>query len=401
MNEVCNAFMDETMELNDLPGFAVGVYCRGRVFTGARGVRDILTKDSMRADDIFHCASVSKLFTASAVMKLVEAGILSLEDRLSDMLPDLHIADRRYKDIRLYQMLSHTSGLGDLEDYRWYAPETGAAALSDYVHSPEVCGRPMLWEAGVGGFRYSNICYEILGFLVSEKSAALTGGEHLSYEDFIRRFLLDPAEMRDSTMLTFERIGVREGEPCPLITEEIRRQNHYGEDNDSAGQRIFMALPHRRAEDRSLSPVKYYPYNRCHAPSSTLTSNVSDLLKWACVNMAGFAETEAGGSGQDVSPSGRILSPENYRLMSREHAEVPNNREKMGLGWFMRQQRGFRLCGHEGTDDGFRSSFWICPRLQTAVVVLSNLDGAPVKKTNKKLFDRLLDHLIPDMGEQE
>ena len=70
----------------------------------------------------------------------------------------------------------------------------------------------------------------------------------------------------------------------------------------------------------------------------------------------------------------------------------------MGLGWFMREQtvtsddgisRTYRLCGHEGTDDGFRASFWICPELDMVTVVLSNLSGAPVKRINKKLFDRI------------
>ena len=68
------------------------------------------------------------------------------------------------------------------------------------------------------------------------------------------------------------------------------------------------------------------------------------------------------------------------------------------IGWFMREQtvtsddgtfRTYHLCGHEGTDDGFRASFWICPELDMVTVVLSNLSGAPVKRISKKLFDRI------------
>ena len=62
----------------------------------------------------------------------------------------------------------------------------------------------------------------------------------------------------------------------------------------------------------------------------------------------------------------------------------------MGIGWFMREQtvdgKTYKLLGHEGTDDGFRASFWICPELGLVTVVLSNLSGAPVKRINKKLF---------------
>ena len=75
----------------------------------------------------------------------------------------------------------------------------------------------------------------------------------------------------------------------------------------------------------------------------------------------------------------------------------------MGLGWFMRKQtvsagdgiqHTYQLLGHEGTDDGFRASFWICPELDLVTVVLSNLSGAPVKRINKRLFDTLVSGIL-------
>ena len=79
-----------------------------------------------------------------------------------------------------------------------------------------------------------------------------------------------------------------------------------------------------------------------------------------------------------------------YEPVWKPQAEVPNNGEKMGIGWFIRKQLGHTLYGHEGSDDGFRASFWICPELDTVTVVLSNLSDAPVKKINKKLFERIV-----------
>ena len=117
--ETCNDFLDEIMNLNDLPGLAIGVSIGGTSlgqtktaaakeitdgpleFLGVRGYRDYMTRTPLEADDIFHCASVSKLFTSSAIMLLVEAGVLHLEDRLCDILPDFHIADKRYEDFKL------------------------------------------------------------------------------------------------------------------------------------------------------------------------------------------------------------------------------------------------------------------------------------------------------------
>ncbi len=382
LKDICEAFIDEAMDYNDLPGLVIGVRQGEEEWTGARGARDFITKDPLQPGDIFHCASVSKLFTSTAVMKLVEEGELHLEDRLQDLLPDLfegesRIADKRCDEVRLAQMLSHTAGIGDVDDYHWEAAKTGDGSLSDYVHSSEVTDLPLLCAPGAGEFHYSSVAYEILGHLVSVCSGK-------SYEAFVQEELMGPAGMTESTMLTFERLGIKAGQSCPLITDEIRRRNA----EPSEGDWHPMALPHEKAEDRSIVPVKYYPYTRSHAPSSTLTSTASDLLKWARAHMAGFAAAENEAPLENAGSA--LLLPETYRVITREYAEVPNNREKMGLGWFMRRQCGFTLYGHEGTDDGFRASLWLCPEKEIAICVLSNLSKAPVKKLNKRLFERLV-----------
>ena len=461
LRTICEEFLDEAMEYNDLPGLVIGVTCGldrdgtedmnshetcamnthkpsnmgdadWYTFTGARGVRDVLTGDPMQPDDVFHCASVSKLFTSSAIMKLVEEGVIHLDDRLCDILPEFGaaaeqpdtgdgspIADKRWEKVTIRQMLSHTAGIGDVDDYHWEEALTSETALADYVHSDEVRSLPLLWEPGEGGFRYSNIAYEILGHVVSVKSAEYAGGacrEQLSYEEYVHKYLMQPAGMTNSTMLTFERIGAKAGESCPLIMEEIRRRNAQdaagkGEAGSTdTGRWHAMALPHEKADDRSIVPVKYYPYTRSHGPSSTLTSTAADLLKWARAHMKGFAAAEQLKQTDEPEPAelkqtdgpepaeqsgnaGPLLSARTYQLIGQEYATVPNNGEKMGLGWFMRRQRGYQLYGHEGTDDGFRASLWMCPEKETAICVLSNLSGAPVKKLNKKLFDRLIPEL--------
>lgn len=380
IRQICDPFLWETMEYNDLPGLAIGVSIAGERWTGAAGVRDITTKDPLKTGDVFHCASVSKLFTSSAIMRLIDDGKLAYEDRLVDILPDLGFEDERAGEIRIWQMLSHTAGIGDVDDYRWEEALTSKEALAEYVYSDEVRRLPLLWEPGKGGFRYSNIAYEILGNIVSVESG-------LSYEDFVVHELMEPAAMASSTMKTFERIGVKEGEKCPLITGAIRERNAGTKIGGSKVKGatvcdgVPMALPHEKMEDRRIAPVEYYPYTRAHAPSSTLTSNLDDLLSWGEKHIEGFS-----GKG-----NGSLLSDDAYTHIGYEYATVPNNGEKMGLGWFMREQKGCRLYGHEGTDDGFRASLWICPEHEIAIVVLSNLSGAPVKKINKKLFDRLVD----------
>lgn len=367
LTDKLESFLDDTMTYYDLPGLVIGVYCGNAdagedSFCEARGYSDFISRVPLRANDIFHCASVSKLFTGTCIMKLVEAEIIDLDDRLLDLLPDLPIADSRCEGITLRHMLTHTSGLGDCADYHWDTPLFGEDALADYVYSDEVCKQPMVWEAG-NGFRYSNVAYEILGHIVSVYSNRMPAqnGSRLSYEAFVAENCLKPANMASSTMKTYKRQGWH---------SDTSKWN----DNN-------MAFPHAKDADRSIQRVKHYPYTRQHAPSSTLTSTVADLLQWGRAHLAG-----ARGEAHNIFADADI-----YKTIWAPYAVIPNNGEEIGLSWFIRKQLGHTLYGHEGSDDGFRSSFWICPDLDTVTVVLSNLSDAPVKKINKKLFAAIAD----------
>ncbi|MGN0701677.1 MAG: serine hydrolase domain-containing protein, partial [Lentihominibacter sp.] len=383
LRSIVSGFADRIMDENDLPGVAIGISLGDESVCTARGLRDYTRKGQpdcapLMENDIFHCASVSKLFTSSAIMKLVECGVLNLYDRLRDLIPELHIADKRFEEIRLWNMLTHTSGLGDVSDYHWEKPLVSEDALREYVlKDPECVNQPMLWDPmtnpefydpsaeGDSLFRYSNVAYEMLGYIASLHSCEMPGCSGLSYEDFVMEYLLKPAGMTSSTMKTFDREG------WTSETGSMTAPN--------------MARPHIKLQDRSIVLSEHYPYTRQHAPSSTLTSNLPDLLAWGRAHMS--------------SASGRqetLLHRETYDSIWRSYATVPNNGEKMGLGWFMRKQkisgpddsiREYTLYGHEGTDDGFRASFWLCPELDMVTVVLSNLSGAPVKRINKRLFE--------------
>ena len=73
--DICENVLKRSMEIYDLPGLAIGVSRSGEHWTGVAGVRDITTGDPLNVDDVFHCASVSKLFTSAGIMKLIDEGI--------------------------------------------------------------------------------------------------------------------------------------------------------------------------------------------------------------------------------------------------------------------------------------------------------------------------------------
>lgn len=334
LDTVCENFINSTMDFYDIPGIAVGVCVDKTICTVAGGYKNYVTKEPVETDTVFHCTSVSKLFTAVGVMKLAEEGKLCLADRLSDILPFLTIADERWQNITIEAMLTHTSGLTDIFDYHWEEHKIEENALREYAISEEVVDRKLLWDPKERHFRYSSMAYNLLGLVIAEVSG-------MPFEDYMENEIFKPLGLKDTTFKTFERTN-------------------------------GLAMPHSKGRDRTIRPEEVYPYTRQHAPSSTLTSNVADLLKWATAIMNSTA-----------------LCRESTEDMWQPRVSVPDTGEKMGLGWFIREQDGYTLMGHEGSDDGFRTSFWMCPELKIAIVLLCNLTDAPLKKLNKQLFDNI------------
>ncbi len=377
LDSICENFIDMVIDFYDIPGIAVGVYAveseensRGGtpyLFTGAGGYRNYMTKELVKSDTVFHCTSVSKLFTAMGIMKLVESGKLALSDRLCDVVPWMSIADKRWEDVTIESMLTHTSGFTDVNDYGWGEHRSDVDALKEYALSDEVAGRKLLWESGKG-FRYSSLAYDLLGLVIAEVSG-------MTFEDFMRREIFDPLGMDDTTFNTCDRLK---------NSDEFLK----------AAERIGLAMPHSKGRDRVIRIEEAYPYTRQHAPSSTLTSTAGDLLKWAGCLLESAPFTKTPGEAQ-----GEPLHMDSLQNMWIPRVDVPDTDEEMGLGWFIRKQNvsvdildsnAYTLVGHEGSDDGFRTSFWMCPELGIAIVLLCNLTDAPLKKLNKKLFEMII-----------
>ena len=100
-----------------IAGIAVGVI-RDGIVTYARGygVRQLGADGPVDTRTLFHMASVSKTFVATTIMTLVERGLVNLSAPLMTYLPYFELSDERYRDITVQHMLSHTSGLPDVED---------------------------------------------------------------------------------------------------------------------------------------------------------------------------------------------------------------------------------------------------------------------------------------------
>jgi len=338
-----------SFELNDLPGLAVGVrFINGGDvidITRLTGYADNDKREPLNEGAVFHCASISKLFVATAVMRLFEDGKLDPCDKLCERLNWFKPADARYCDVTIGQLLSHIAGVADVSDYHWRENEKGDGSLKRYIMSEEVSGMRLLWPPGspdakgpLPKFSYTNIGYELLGAVIAEVSGK-------TFEEYIKESIFVKLGMADSTFLTFLRPDVR------------------------------MAMPHEKDAGRNIRRLDYYPYTRPHAPSSTLTSTVSDLKKF-------------GDAFLSCDPA--LLSKASYDQMWKRVVAVPARGAygaAMGIGWFIREWDGIKLYGHDGSDEGFRSSFWLCPELGLQLIALANITEANLKDICRSIFD--------------
>ena len=256
----------------------------------------------------FRIASVTKQFTAASILLLEERGKLTLGDPVKKFLPD---APAAWDQITLFQLLTHTSGIGDLQDFPELAvyktahntPEGMVAKFRD---------KPLRFAPGTG-YRYSNLGYILLGYLIERIS-----GE--SWAAFVRENLFVPLGMTNS-----------------------------GSDSNAE------IIPQRAAGySRGQNGPRNAPFIDMSAPFAAggLYSTTEDLLKW-----------ERGLFG------GRVLSVDSLRKMTTPC------KSGYGLGVGIATRNGRTLISHEGSIEGFNTYLGYFPADGVTVVVLGNLTG--------------------------
>jgi CubicO group peptidase (beta-lactamase class C family) len=334
MNETAWVRLDSVLrEINSrwgVPGMAVGIVDDGRIaYRRGFGVRSIVTGEPVTPDSVFCIASIAKCFVACAILQLVEQGQLELDGKISQYLPYFRLADERYTEITLRQMLSHTSGMPDMDESEYdklvAQPEYDEGAAERYVRN--LCGLKMA-AAPMERFAYSNIAYNVLGDLIAKISGQ-------TFETYMVENVLYPSGMPESTFY------------YPDVPHER------------------LAVPHLRAPGMIVNPI--YPYHRADAPASFLHTTAVEMCHWAITNL-----------NHGVYCGERILNPPSYDLMWTPVVKrgVPPWREEMGLGWSLGHFEGKRVVGHGGGGFGWTCLLTLLPNTNQAVIVLSNEQSA-------------------------
>ncbi len=321
----------------DLPGLAVGIVKDNEiVYARGFGKLNVGSEEKVNMSSLFHMASISKPFVATAIMQLVEQGKMDLDSTVLYYLPYFKLEGGDYDQITIRQMLNHISGMPDVQDYHWEDPVYDEGALERYVRS--ISKEEMIAPPGEK-FAYSNMAFECLGDVITK----VTG---LSFADYVKQKILDPTGMEESTFLKTE--GLPENWAAPHI--------------------------------RFTRPQAWdgYPYNRQHGPSSTLHSSAQEMCRWAIINLE-----------RGTSQGSTILEASSYDLLWKSWFPT-GEKSSVGLSWFLGSYRGEAKVEHGGGDTGFNTSLVLLPEKSMAVVVLCNLSPAPVGKISNAALDILL-----------
>jgi CubicO group peptidase (beta-lactamase class C family) len=296
-----------------LPGLAVGVVRAGELaWTAALGFADRTSARPVTPGTLFRIASITKSFTATAILQLRDEGRLRLDDPLVAHLPEARaIADPHgpIEEVTLRRLLTHTAGI-----------PTGDVAGNDpwritYLREDELLAR--LSDMGIQAppetaWRYSNLGYALLGAVVGR-----VAGE--PYMGHVRRAILEPAGL---TSTTFEPAG-------DLLA---RTATGHG--------------PGRFADDAQPSE----PFDPATiAPDAGLWSSVEDLARWIMVQ-GRTADSDRRGEGD------RILDGRTLREMQRATFLANDDWSyAQGLGWGAVRLGDDVWTGHTGSLNGFRA----------------------------------------------
>jgi CubicO group peptidase (beta-lactamase class C family) len=358
LNNLLDPLIEKAMRDDPTPGMAVGVVHNGQVVY-ARGFGLMKlghAEKPVTTETLFHMASVTKPFVATCVLQLWEQGKVELDSPVVKYLPYFRLSDERYKVITVRQMLSHTSGMPDVEDYENNKPQFDDGALERYVRS--LNGQKLLWVPG-SKMAYSNMAYEVLGDLIAKVSG-------MSFEDYAEANIFRPLGMKSTTLL------LKKADPAKLADG--------------------YTMP-RGGDYASLHPIDFYPYNRTHSPSSNLESNVADMTRWALANL-----------NRGELDGKRILKSSTYDLMWKPAADVefcPAGREcrkagnQVGLSWFIEKKEGHTYISHSGGDDGFVTVILLDPDQNFGLVMMQNSEhmGLTAPKT---VLHAIMDFFVPE-----
>jgi len=329
--------VEKIMTAARVPGVQVAVVDHGRIVAlHAYGVQDVATKSPVDDHTRFEIGSITKQFTAAAILQLKAAGKVRLDDTLAKYLPEYAAA----KDVTIAQMLGQVSGIPDYTKQPAFiamvAPIGGRLTIpqrGDFAAMLAIVrDKPLDFAPGTQ-WAYSNTNYELLGRIVEIASG-------MPWQAYVRAHIFVPAGMTES--------GFMQDEPA-----------------------MRDAATGYATDGGTLIPTR--SFNGWTTGAGSIVSTASDVAKW---DVALFG--------------GKIVSADDLALMTQPGAFTALSASmRYGFGWLIDAFEGQRRLWHNGGTLGFAASNEVYPALSQAIVVLDNNAESSTDAIAEAVFNAL------------
>jgi CubicO group peptidase (beta-lactamase class C family) len=333
--EDLEGFILEKMSETKIPGLSIAIVEGNEtIYTRGFGFRDISSGLPATPRTLYGIGSVTKSFTAMAIMQLVKEGEINLNDPVEKYVP---VNLRPFGEtVSIHHLLTHSSGVPALAyaeafirgvlglDHHWL-PVSSPEDIIVFIRDAEK------WAVSRPGenFFYLNEGYVLLGYIISKLSG-------LSYEEYIKKRILEPLKM-SRTFFSKSDIEHDKDRATPYIVD--REEKH-----------ISSAFPFGITSDGGL------------------VSNVIDLSNYIKMHI-----------NRGKFKGRKILSSEMLELMEKTHISLPYEvfgGESYGYGWMITPNfHGYRLVGHGGSVLVYTAYVGYIPEKKVGVAVLANASG--------------------------
>lgn len=321
----------QTYFSDSLPGASVAIVNNNTIFfQKSYGISNIHSKEKISASSDFNICSLTKQFTAIAILQLEEKHLLSLQDKIIRFFPDMaqHVANT----VTVKELLTHSSGIIDHYDY------TNTTGMH-HAHNADVYNAIKNIDSTyfVPGtqFRYSNTAYCLLALIVEKLSG-------LSFNDYMEKNIFKPAGMLHTTIWN-------EG-------SDIHNETT-GYDYDSSSKSFIQSGPGEHIFFSTEGDGGIY-------------TSTNDYIKW-------FKALQ----------SGKIFSRKIVtEARSIEFTISEKQKAGYGFGWFIDENGQYKKVYHSGDNGGFRTYSFTIPSLNYMIVIFANRSDINIEDIVQKIY---------------
>ena len=361
MSQILNGVMLVAVRDTVLVEHAYGELC----LTGKPPRRVMRDNNRITRNTLFDLASISKQFTAAAVLQLCEQGKINLSDPITNYFPNLP-----YSGVTIKHLLTHTSGIPEYFDFKYTVYDSAAFVDNQLLISVLEKNKYAKTFAPGTKFDYVNTNYAILALLVEQVSG-------MEFEEYVHKYIFEPAGM-DNTFFFTEIVGI-----------DAKHGQTYSNVDPKSGYVPVLPLPMGEVVDVPIArghrgDAKVAQYDRLDGilGDKGVYSNMEDMLRWANAYFIDY----------------KILPKEWVDLATQRENQLNNGAlPKRIYGYGLRIEESpehGKLVYHGGLWNGFQNLFLYRPSDNVVMIFLSNLyNGAHIGRSNEMLniFDGITD----------